>query len=276
MECQTSRRLYPRRWPVHEATGDLGVVCDLMTVADYDEIGVGYGRYRRPDPRLMAQFERALGDARSVVNVGAGTGSYESDDRRVLAVEPSEVMIAQRDRYAAPVVRAMSEALPFRDRAFDAATLFLTLHHWANWKVGLAEVHRVAPRVVAFTFEPGAHKRCWLVREYVPAAGGTRSADAPHVEEIMAALPHARVEVVPVPHDCTDGFLWAYWKRPEQYLDPAVRAGISALAQLRPEQTEPGLERLAADLDSGRWHEEHAHLLDLDEIDGGFRLVVGG
>ena len=247
-----------------------------MPVADYDEIGVGYARHRQPDPRLAAQFERALGTAATVVNIGAGTGSYESADRRVVAVEPSPVMAAQRPPGAAPVVRAMVEDLPFGDGAFDAATMFLTLHHWADWRVGLDAVTRVARRSVIFTFEPGAHTLCWIVRDYLPAAGRTRSALAPGIDEIVARLPGARVEVVPVPHDCTDGFLWAYWRRPEQYLDPAVRLGISAIAQLPPHEVEPGIARLAADLESGRWHDEHADLLDLDEIDGGFRLVVTG
>jgi SAM-dependent methyltransferase len=225
-----------------------------VAVADYDEIGVGYARHRQPDPRLAAQFERALGEASTVLNVGAGTGSYESVDRAVVAVEPSAVMAAQRPAGAAPVLRAVVEQLPFAGETFDAATMFLTLHHWADWRVGLREVRRVARRLVIFTFEPGAHAHCWVVR----------------------ALPDASVEVVPVPHDCTDGFLWAYWRRPEQYLDPAVRRGISAIAQLPPQDVEPGMARLAADLESGRWHDEHADLLDLDEVDGGFRLVVAG
>jgi SAM-dependent methyltransferase len=247
-----------------------------VAVADYDEIGVGYARHRQPDPRLAAQFERALGEASTVLNVGAGTGSYESVDRAVVAVEPSAVMAAQRPAGAAPVLRAVVEQLPFAGETFDAATMFLTLHHWADWRVGLREVQRVARRLVIFTFEPGAHAHCWVVRDYLPAAGRTRSALAPHLDEVVQALPESRVEVVPVPHDCTDGFLWAYWRRPDQYLDPAVRRGISAIAQLPPQEVEPGMARLAADLESGRWHDEHADLLDLDEVDGGFRLVVAG
>jgi SAM-dependent methyltransferase len=243
--------------------------------ARYDTIGRGYARGRRPDPRIAARLAAAVGDAQSVLNVGAGAGSYEPPDRRVIAVEPSAVMLAQRPSGAASAVRARAEALPFPDRAFDATMAILTLHHWADRARGFAECARVAQRrVVVLTWDPAADA-FWLVRDYFPQF---LEADR-EVFPAMAAYdeafgPGARVEVapVPVPRDCVDGFLGAYWARPEAYLDAAVRAGISSFA--RPD-TEAGLARLRADLATGAWHARHGHLIAADEMDLGYRLVVG-
>jgi len=240
----------------------------------YDEIGRVYASHRRPDPRIAAAVQRALADAATVVDVGAGTGSYEPRDRVVVAVEPSAVMVAQRPRSAPPVVRATAEALPFPDRAFDAAMAMLTVHHWPERAHGLRELRRVADRVVVLTFDAEVHNDFWLFRDYVPAAREIVNRQAHLVDQLVDALGPARVEVVPVPHDCTDGFGWAYWRRPELYLDPDVRACISCLAQLPPEDIEPGMERLRHDLASGAWHERHRDLLDRTEVDGGYRLVV--
>ncbi|MFO0842899.1 MAG: class I SAM-dependent methyltransferase [Gemmataceae bacterium] len=242
--------------------------------AEYDTIGRGYARQRRPDPRIAARVTAALGEACSVLNVGAGAGSYEPPDRRVVAVEPSAVMLAQRPQGAAPAVRARAEALPFPDRAFDAVMAVLTLHHWADRARGLAECARVARRrVVLLTWDPEAD--CfWLLREYLPAFIEADRRQFPPVEAYAEAVgPGARVAVaaVPVPHDCADGFLGAYWARPAAYLDPAVRAGISSFA--RP-GAEAGLARLRADLASGAWHARHGYLLAADELELGYRLVV--
>jgi SAM-dependent methyltransferase len=242
--------------------------------ARYDTIGRGYARGRRPDPRIAARLTAALGDAQSVLNVGAGAGSYEPRGRQVIAVEPSTVMLAQRPPGAARAVRARAEALPFPDRSFDAAMAVLTLHHWSDLAGGLAECTRVARRrVVLLTFDPDADA-FWLVRDYFPEF----AADDHEVFPPMAAYaeafgPEARVEVapLPVPRDCVDGFLGAYWARPAAYLDAAVRAGISSFA--RP-GTEEGLARLRADLAAGAWHERHGHLLAADALDLGYRLVV--
>jgi SAM-dependent methyltransferase len=242
--------------------------------AAYDTIGVGYASARRPDARIATQIAEALGDARRVVNVGAGTGSYEPTDRIVVAVEPSEVMLAQRDEDAAPVVRGLAEALPFTDGAFDAAMGVLTVHHWTDLDAGLAELCRVAPRRVVLGFDEPQSSSFWLVSDYFPETGAIESARAPQLEQLVDGLGATRVEVVPVPHDCTDGFAGAYWRRPEAYLDPAVRAGISSLAAMDDAVLEPGLSRLRADLDSGAWHDRHADLLGLDEIDLGYRLII--
>jgi len=228
---------------------------------------------RREEPRIAARIRAALGDARTVLNVGAGTGAYEPDDLEVTAVEPSEVMIGQRQEGAAPVVRAPAERLPFDDGSFDAAMAVLSDHHWEDHERGLAEMRRVARRVVLFTWDPATARETWVVSEYFPCfeeliPSGYR------LEMTLERLGGGRIEPVPIPHDCADGFFHAYWRRPEAYLDPRVRAGISAFALMDQACVEEGLGRLAADLESGAWRRRHAALLDLDELDGGYRLVV--
>ena len=238
----------------------------------YERIGGGYARHRRSDPRIVAQIDRALGDARSVVNVGAGTGSYEPDGRRVAAVEPSAVMLAQRAAHAAPAVRGIAEALPIADQAVDATLAVLTLHHWGDLHAGVRELQRVSRRQVVLHFVPG--QPFWLADEYLQDVRDLETAGIPTVDEVADLLGAARVEVVPVPPDCVDGFFSAFWRRPHAYLDPAVRASISYLAQLEPDTLAPGLERLRTDLDSGAWARRHADLLAQDEFDGGYRLLV--
>ncbi|HVN84868.1 MAG TPA: class I SAM-dependent methyltransferase [Candidatus Binatia bacterium] len=242
-------------------------------VATYDEIGVRYANHRRPDPRIDAAIARALGSAERIVDVGAGTGSYEPSDRRVVAVEPSAVMIRQRSSRA-PVVRASADALPFTSGTFDAALAVLTIHHWSNWRPGVREMRRVADRIVVLTFDVSRFQTFWLVRDYIPAAVALDRQRTPSVEAVADALGATRIETVPVPHDCVDGFCCAYWRRPEAYLDPEVRACISCFAQLDPSDVLPGIARLRADLDSGRWHQRQADLLTQDEFDGGYRLIV--
>jgi SAM-dependent methyltransferase len=228
---------------------------------------------RREDPRIAARIRAALGDARTVLNVGAGTGAYEPADLEVTAVEPSEVMIAQRPVGAAQVVRARAEELPFADDSFDAAMAVLSDHHWDDHERGLAEMTRVARRVVLFTWDPAMTQETWVVSECFPCFEELVPAGY-RLEMTVERLGGGRIEPVPVPHDCLDGFFHAYWRRPEAYLDPQVRAGISAFALMDPDCVEAGLARLAADLESGEWHRRHADLLELDELDGGYRLVI--
>lgn len=238
----------------------------------YDEIGVGYTTTRQPDPRIERAIHDALGDARRIVNVGAGAGSYEPADRELTAVEPSEVMIAQRPPGAAPVVRGVAEALPFPDDSFDAAMAVITDHHWSDRARGLRELRRVARvRAVVLTYDPGFADDSWLIRDYLP---GFRSLPGMAIEEIAAHLGAQTVLPVPVPADCRDGFLHAYWARPRAYLDPRVRAGISVFARLGTAEVEDAMARLRADLDSGAWRERNADLLGRDELDLGFRLLV--
>jgi SAM-dependent methyltransferase len=242
--------------------------------ARYDAIGRTYTATRRTDPRIAARIWAALGDARTVVNVGAGTGNYEPPDREVTAVEPSAVMIAQRPPGAAPAIQALAEALPFDDASFDAAMAVLTLHHWDDWRAGCAELRRVArERVVVFSWDPTYRRKLWLAAEYFDELVDTDVEQFPSLAEQAAAVGDATVEVVPVPWDCQDGFFSAFWRRPEAYLDPAVRAGISTMARREDELAE-GLARLRADLESGEWLRRHADLLELEELDLGYRLLV--
>jgi SAM-dependent methyltransferase len=243
--------------------------------ARYDAIGRTYTATRGTDPRIAARIWDALADARTVVNVGAGTGSYEPLDRDVTAVEPSAVMIAQRPPGAAPAVQASAEALPFEDASFDAAMAVLTLHHWSDLRAGSAELRRVArDRVVVFSWDPTYVGRMWLGPEYFPQYSREDAEGFPSLAEQAAAL-GAEAEVVPIPWDCRDGFFSAFWRRPEAYLDPAVRAGISTLAKRGEDELAEGLARLRADLESGAWARRHADLLERDELDLGYRLLVG-
>ncbi len=257
----------------------------MTSVARYDTIGHRYTDRRRPDPRIEAQIWAAIGEATRIVNVGAGTGSYETDpgpapeparatDGRVVAVEPSAVMIDQRAPGAAPVVRATAEHLPFGTATFDVALAVLTVHHWAGLRAGLREMRRVAGRQVVMTIDAEVHDRLWLIHEYVPAIRGM--SDGAPLDEVVDLLQAHTVEVVPIPADCTDGFLLAYWSRPEQYLEQAARANTSAFARLSPAEVEPGLTRLARDLADGTWARHHADLLHLSEFDAGLRLVIAG
>jgi SAM-dependent methyltransferase len=240
--------------------------------AVYDRIGVGYAELRRPDPRVAAALLDALGDAQTVVNVGAGAGSYEPPG--AVAVEPSRVMIDQRhDRRHA--VQARAEQLPFADGTFDAALAVLTTHHWSDGPRGLAEMARVSQRQVVLTWDQAAFPEFWLVRDYLPEVVATE-AGMPALAAAVVQWPDAEVRVLPVPWDCTDGFLAAYWRRPEAYLRPAVRAAISSFSWLTPDLVDAAMARLAADLESGEWVRRNAELLELDELDCSYRLVVRG
>jgi len=245
-----------------------------VDIPRYDTIGRAYARYRRPDPRIAIQIETALSDAVTVVDVGAGTGSYEPPGRRVVAVEPSGVMARQRADSAAPVVHAVAEELPFTDGAFDAAMAIFTIHHWTDVIAGLHDMVRVGRRVVVLTFDPEVHSTFWLTTDYVPEANALPSARIIGPEVVADTIDADRVETVPVPADCIDGFNWAYWRRPDAYLHPDVRACISGLALLPADLVARRMERLRSDLADGTWERRHGRLLDLDMIDGGLRLVV--
>jgi len=239
----------------------------------YDDIGRTYTRTRATDPRIAAAIWEGLGDARTVVNVGAGAGNYEPPDRELTAVEPSAVMIAQRPPDAAPAVQAPAEELPFEDGSFDAAMAVLTIHHWTDWRRGIEELHRVARRVVVFTWDPSFARRLWITTDYFPFVGDEERT-FPSLADQVGAVRATRVTMVPVPHDCQDGFYGAHWRRPGAYLDPEVRAGVSVLAARAPEELAPGLARLEEDLSTGAWAERHAELLEREELDLGYRLLV--
>lgn len=239
----------------------------------YDRIGRNYGDVRRPDPRLAEPIRRALGDADTVVNVGAGTGSYEPADLRVTAVEPSRVMIEQRPSDAAPVVQASAERLPFPDDTFDAAMAVLTLHHWSNVDAGIAELLRVARRrVVIVTFDLDVWAELWIVRDYLPELV-RRSQRDPSVADLLQALPVATVDTLMAPRDCTDRMFSTLWGTPEEYLDPRVREATSTWHLVPPAIAAQALDRLASDLASGIWDERYGHLRTTPEWDVGLRLI---
>ena len=241
----------------------------------FDRIGSAYTRARRPDPRIMAAIGAALGDVRTLVNVGAGAGAYEPPDRPVVAVEPSRAMIEQRPTGAAPCIQAVAERLPFRDRAVDASLAVLTIHHWTDQAAGLAELRRVARRrVVLLTWDPDSRGEFWLTTEYFPEILDLDLPRFPSMAALERSLGAIRAIPVPIPHDCQDGFLGAFWRRPEAYLDPAVRGAISGFSLLDPEHVRRGMARLADDLRSGSWEARHAALRERESLDLGYRLVV--
>lgn len=236
----------------------------------YDTIGIDYAQLRRPDARIAAQIDRALGTARTVLNVGAGTGSYEPADRAVTALEPSAEMIRQRSAAAATAVQGSAEAIPFPDKSFDAVMAVLSIHHWMDQRQGIREMCRVArDRVVLLTFDPQA--RPWLTC-YLPELVTLDEAVMPTLATLAEWLGPMTVEPVPVPHDCSDGFLYAYWRRPAAYLDPRIRRGSSSFWQMQ--HSERGLARLADDLASGEWEQRHGALMAEQSYDAGYRLVV--
>jgi SAM-dependent methyltransferase len=241
----------------------------------YDTIGQGYTTHRRPDPRWAALIDSALGDAHTVLNVGAGTGSYEPEaPRRVLAVEPSIVMVSQRRADAAPVVRGSGTAIPARDHAVDAALAVLTLHHWGDWRTGLLELARVAPRRVIVTIDFGVHADFWLLSDYLPEVAAWERSLHPSPTDIADVLGVTDSITLPLPRDFADGVLGAFWHRPEAYLDPVVRANTSPLALADPAHIGGGMARLRREIADGTWQRRHGHLLEHDEWDLGYRLII--
>ncbi len=241
----------------------------------YDTIGATYTATRRTEPRIAAQVWAALGDARTVLNVGAGTGSYEPPDRHVLAVEPSALMRSQRPADAAPCLIGSAEHLPFDDRSFDAAMAFATIHHWPDPIAGLREMRRVARRVVVFTHDTEEVEwlhRFWLTRDYLPEVADLL-VGRPTLTELADAI-GARVDPVLIPWNCVDGFFEAFWRRPEAYLDEKVRRGVSVWAKVGPQAEQRAVRGLREDLACGRWAERNRDLVDLDEAELGLRLLI--
>jgi SAM-dependent methyltransferase len=242
----------------------------------YDRIGRDYASRRRPDPRWVARIHRRLEGHHTLVNVGAGAGSYEPSFMSVVGVEPSPVMLGQRSLSAAPAVRAVAEQLPFEDDAFDVALAVFSVHHWGDPVAGLAEMQRVSRNQVVVTWDPDVFARqFWLVRDYLPEAA-ERDAQLPTLATVVENLAQTTSEPLPVPADCTDGFFGAYWRRPHAYLDPIVRGAISGLALLDSSVVAAAVERLESDLVSGDWLARYSELTALEDIDLGYRLVIAG
>ena len=238
--------------------------------ANYDIIGSNYAELRKPDRRIARIIESALGSARTVLNVGAGTGSYEPTDRSLVAVEPSREMIRKRSPTAAKAIEASADDLPFDDKSFDASMAILTLHHWPDKAAGLHEMRRVTRgRIVLLTFDPS--HRPWLT-DYLPELAALDEVQAPTMSDYERWLGAVQITQVLVPHDCSDGFLYAYWRRPAAYLDAHIRSGSSSFWAIG--NAEAGLQKLRRDLETGEWEGRYAELLTLDEYDAGYRLVV--
>ncbi|HTT00876.1 MAG TPA: class I SAM-dependent methyltransferase [Steroidobacteraceae bacterium] len=242
-------------------------------MALYDRIGKHYTRTRAADPRIATAIERALAGCDTVLNVGAGAGAYEPANRRVIALEPSWTMIVQRHREGAPVVQARAEALPFGDAAFDAVLAVLTVHHWSDRRQGFSECRRVARRRIVFlTIDPAVLQQFW-VYHYFPTLLSIDTAIFPQMATFGDVFGVAAVEPLLIPADCLDGFLGAYWRRPEEFLNPSVHAGISTFAQLPASELQAGVRALQQDIESGSWAQAHAQLLRRDALDVGYRLV---
>ena len=241
---------------------------------EYDRIGVGYGCHRQPDPRLAAAIHGAIGPGGKVLNVGAGTGSYEPLERSVVALEPSGVMLAQH--LGQRRVQGTAEHLPFADTTFDVAMAILTVHHWEDLHCGLEELRRVAKRQVIFTWDPDFERKLWVTTDYVPAIDALETSRFTPLDVLVDALEAHTVVPFEIPYDFTDGFQGAFWRRPEMYLDPGVRAASSTFASLPPEVVEPGIEQLRTDLETGKWSETYQELLALDRADFGHRIVIAG
>jgi SAM-dependent methyltransferase len=238
--------------------------------AKYDIIGNNYAELRKPDPRIAGIIKGALGPAKTVLNVGAGTGSYEPADRTLVAVEPSGEMIRKRKPSAAKAVQASADHLPFDDKSFDASMAILTIHHWPDKEAGLREMRRVTRgRIVLLTFDPS--HRPWLT-DYLPELAALDEAQMPKMSDYERWMGPVQITPVPVPQDCSDGFLYAYWRRPAAYLDPYIRSGSSSFWAIG--NAEAGLQKLKRDLETGEWDRRYAEIVNLEEYDAGYRLVV--
>ena len=237
----------------------------------YDSIGLNYANLRQPDPRIARRIEAALGDAQTVLNVGAGAGSYEPAGRKITAIEPSAEMIGQRVVSNATVVQGSAENLPFDDSSFDASMAVLTIHHWSDQERGVREMRRVTRgKIVFLTYDP-SFRGFWLA-DYFPALVTLDEGQMPQMADYEKWLGSVEVSAVPIPHNCKDGFLAGYWRRPAAYLDKRVRAAMSSFWKLG--GVAEGLEKLEADLKSGAWEQRYSSLLKLEELDCGYRLVV--
>jgi SAM-dependent methyltransferase len=240
----------------------------------YDRIGGSYRATRGQDPRIAADTTPALGDARSVVNVGAGSGAYEPTDREVLAVEPSETMIAQRPPGSAPAIQAYAESMPLPCGSFDAALAVNTVQHWTDLRAGLRELRRITrKRIVIFLRDAQSGSQFWLTADYLPSLDPSRRTSAT-VKVIEGEFRSVRGQPVQLPRDCMDGLFSAYWGRPDMYLDSAVRRNISNFALATENDLAEGLAALQADLESGAWDRKYGHLRSLPELDLRHRLLV--
>lgn len=239
----------------------------------YDKIGTRYSQYRKPDTRIATAILREIGDRQRILNLGAGVGAYEPSDRNVVALEPSAVMISQRPANSTQLIRGKAESLPFKDKSFDIVLAILTIHHWSDMEKGLHEALRVAKKGLVLLTWIGFVEDFWLV-DYLPQIKEIDDQLFPSIAELEKILGPVRVVPIPIPHDCTDGFLCAYWRRPHFYLDETARSAISTFARIK--NIQAGLRRLEKDLESGLWQNRYRHLLNKESMDFGYRLVING
>ena len=250
----------------------------MSRIARYDQIGRGYSLTRQEDPQISSAIRRALGDARSIVNVGAGAGSYEPDDQYVIAVEPSDVMAAQRPATIPPALRASAADLPLRDNSVDAAMAVLTIHHWDDeLERGIQELRRVArDTVVILTYDPLLSGEMWLMADYLPEVAELDRRIFPAPEQLVSLLGgRTSIEVVPIPRDTPDWMLGSFWAHPERVLDERARNATSGFARMDPSVVQRVVREVRRDLESGVWDERYGHLRELDAFDAGLRLIVG-
>lgn len=248
----------------------------MPTPPRYDTIGHHYSQKRQEDPTIRDRIHAALGHARTVVNVGAGAGSYEPRDCHVIAIEPSDVMAAQRPPELAPAIRASAGDLPLRDKSVDAAMAILSLHHWDDWKKGLSELRRVARGpVILLTYDAEVSNRMWLMADYAPEIAALDRQIFPDPEHLGQWLGRPfTIEVVNLPRDCKDWMLGAFWAHPERVLDPTARAATSGFARMPPQAVDRLVSELSRDLQSGIWDHRHGYLRNLNTYDAGLRLVI--
>ena len=242
--------------------------------ADYGKVGIDYARYRQPDPHIAHHIHAALGDAQTILNVGAGAGSYEPRDRDVIAVEPSATMRAQRPPELPDAIGAVAERLPFPDRAFDAAMVISSVHQWPDLPAGIDELVRVTRGpIVILTSDPAALHRSWLAA-YLPELLEIQARRFPAIDTIASLLGEAEIHDVPIPLTCTDGFEEAYYGRPEMLLDPDAQRAISTWSFVTSEATARFTRHLTADLESGAWDREYGHLRTQPTYHGALRFVI--
>jgi SAM-dependent methyltransferase len=236
----------------------------------YDQIGNEYSKLRIPDKRIESLIHNEIGSCQNIINIGAGSGSYEPKNYNIVAVEPSKIMISQRPIGSAPVIQAYAEYLPFSDKQFDLAMALLTIHHWEDLEKGLMEMKRVSKRQLIFTWDP-TFTGFWLTKDYFPEILKIDKKIFPQINFIESVLGPLKRQIVEIPHNCTDGFGSAYWRRPKAYLNPNVRAAISTFHKIT--NVESGLSRLRDDIESGKWEAQNGHLLELESLDLGFLIL---
>ena len=238
----------------------------------YDSIGKHYASARRSDPDIVANIHNFLSNAESILNIGAGTGSYEPKNVRLVAVEPSTEMIKQRQANTAPAIQAFAELLPFKDNSFSHSMTVLSMHHWRDRAAAFDEIKRVTTeRFIALTWDPEAAP-FWLTEEYFPEIYEIDRSIFPSLKELKRHFPDIHFYPLAIPANCLDGFTAAYWARPEAYLNAKVRAMMSSFSRIN--NLNDGLEKLKADLQSGFWHQKYAHLLNLKQLDVGYTIAV--